>query len=62
MIEVIVTREFEIRYRDLPKAIQRKAEKQERLFRKNLFLSITPHRKDRAERQSGVEFSYRPKV
>lgn len=37
MIEVIVTREFEKRYRKLPGFIQKKAEKQEQLFRQNPF-------------------------
>lgn len=37
MIEVLVTKEFERRYRDLPASIQQRAEKQERLFRENPF-------------------------
>ncbi len=37
MIEVLVTKEFQKRYRDLPKTIQEKAEKQEKLFRQNPF-------------------------
>jgi mRNA-degrading endonuclease RelE of RelBE toxin-antitoxin system len=37
MIEVRVTREFEKRFRDLPVLTQRRAEKQERLFRENPF-------------------------
>ena len=37
MIEVFVTAEFQKRYQDLPKTIQRKAEKQEKIFRQNLF-------------------------
>lgn len=37
MIEVRVTREFEERFRELPERIQRRAEKQERLFRENPF-------------------------
>jgi len=37
MIEVFVTEEFQKRYSDLPKTIQRKAEKQEEIFRRNPF-------------------------
>ena len=37
MIEIRVTREFEKRFRELPKSVQRRAEKQEQLFRKNPF-------------------------
>lgn len=37
MIEIRATREFEERYRELPAQIQRRAEKQTRLFRENLF-------------------------
>ena len=37
MIEVRVTREFEDQFRDLPETIQRRAEKQQRLFRHNPF-------------------------
>lgn len=37
MIDVIVTVEFEKRYQQLPLHIQKKAEKQERLFRQNPF-------------------------
>lgn len=37
MTEVFVTREFEIRYQDLPEAIKKLAQKQEHLFRKNIF-------------------------
>lgn len=36
-MEVIVTEEFARRYRSLPSAIQKKAEKQEKIFRKNPF-------------------------
>lgn len=35
MLEVLLTEEFRKRYRDLPTVIQKKAEKQERLFRHN---------------------------
>jgi mRNA-degrading endonuclease RelE of RelBE toxin-antitoxin system len=37
MIEIFVTEEFQKRYRELPKIIQRKAEKQEKIFRQNPF-------------------------
>ena len=37
MIEIIVTKEFETRYDKLPKNIKQKAEKQEKLFSKNIF-------------------------
>ncbi len=37
MIEIFVTEEFQRHYQDLPKIIQRKAEKQEKIFRKNPF-------------------------
>jgi len=37
MIEVFITEEFERCYQELPKAIQKKAEKQEKLFRQNPF-------------------------
>jgi len=37
MIEILVTDEFERRYQDLPVSVQRRAEKQERLFRENPF-------------------------
>jgi len=37
MIGIRVTREFEKRFRDLPALVQRRAEKQERLFRENPF-------------------------
>lgn len=37
MIEVRVSREFEERFRDLSALVQRRAEKQERLFRENPF-------------------------
>lgn len=37
MIEVFVTAEFQKRYQDLPKIVQRKAEKQEKIFRQNPF-------------------------
>lgn len=39
MIEIFLTEEFEKRYRDLPKSIKKKAEKQEELFRQNPFHS-----------------------
>lgn len=35
MIEVFVTAEFQKRYQDLPIGVQRKTEKQEKLFRQN---------------------------
>jgi len=35
MIEIIVTEEFKERYRALPFVVQKKAEKQEWLFRQN---------------------------
>lgn len=37
MLEVSLTEEFQRRYRDLPRYIQKKAEKQEKLFRQNSF-------------------------
>jgi len=37
MIEILVTKEFEKRYKKLPQNIQLKAEKQEDIFRKNPF-------------------------
>ena len=37
MIEVFLAEEFQKRYQDLPEIIQRKAEKQESLFRQNPF-------------------------
>lgn len=37
MVEILVTKEFEIRYLDLPEAVKKKSQKQEKLFRKNLF-------------------------
>ena len=37
MIEVFITDEFKKRYQDLPKNVQEKAEKQEKLFRQNPF-------------------------
>lgn len=37
MIDVLLTKEFEDRYRKLPKVTQKRAEKQERLFRQNPF-------------------------
>ena len=37
MIEVFITAEFERRYDMLPKLVQKKAAKQERLFRQNPF-------------------------
>ncbi len=37
MLEIVVTPEFNKRYRDLPLIIRKKAEKQEKLFRKNPF-------------------------
>jgi mRNA-degrading endonuclease RelE of RelBE toxin-antitoxin system len=35
MVDIFFTEEFQKRYQDLPKTIQKKAEKQEKLFRKN---------------------------
>ncbi len=37
MLEIVVTEEFEKRYKILPATIQKKAEKQEKLFRQNPF-------------------------
>jgi proteic killer suppression protein len=37
MLEIVVTEEFEKRYKELPATIQKKAEKQEKLFRLNPF-------------------------
>ncbi|MDO8436401.1 MAG: type II toxin-antitoxin system RelE/ParE family toxin [bacterium] len=37
MLEIFLTEEFRKRYQDLPTAIQKKAEKQEKLFRQNIF-------------------------
>lgn len=37
MIKVIITEEFERRYAELPKSVQKKAERQERIFRANPF-------------------------
>lgn len=37
MVEILVTKEFEIRYLGLPETVKKKAQKQEQLFRKNLF-------------------------
>lgn len=37
MLEILVAEEFQKRYKDLPKQIQRKAEKQERIFCQNPF-------------------------
>lgn len=37
MIDILVTKEFEAKYEDLPDAIKKKAEKQEKLFVKNTF-------------------------
>lgn len=37
MIEVLATAEFEKRYQRLPKLVQSKAERQEKLFRQNPF-------------------------
>ena len=36
MLEIVVTEEFTKRYQDLPLAIQKKAEKQEKFFKENL--------------------------
>jgi len=37
MLEIFVTAEFEKRLKELPPAVQKKAEKQEKLFRQNPF-------------------------
>ena len=37
MITIIATEEFQKRYRKLPAVIQKKAEKQEKIFRQNFF-------------------------
>lgn len=37
MLQIFVTQEFEKRYQSLPVIIQKKAEKQEKLFRQNPF-------------------------
>ena len=37
MVEIIVTEEFEMRYKKLTLAIRKKAEKQEKLFKENPF-------------------------
>jgi len=37
MLEIVVTEEFKRRYNELPAGIQKKAEKQEKLFRQNPF-------------------------
>jgi len=37
MLEIAITDEFKRRYQELPAAIQKKAEKQEKLFRQNPF-------------------------
>jgi Txe/YoeB family toxin of Txe-Axe toxin-antitoxin module len=37
MIEIYYTQEFERRYEELPRSIQRKAERRERLFRESPF-------------------------
>ncbi len=37
MIEIFITKEFEERYKDLPKHIQGKAEKQEKMFKRDPF-------------------------
>ncbi len=37
MLEILVTREFEERYRQLSPELKKRAEKQERLFRQNPF-------------------------
>lgn len=52
MIEVLYTPEFKRRYRELPSAIQRKAEQRETLFRENPFHpllrteKLRPHSKE----------------
>jgi hypothetical protein len=33
MLEILITEEFERRFKELPPAVQKKAEKQEKLFR-----------------------------
>jgi proteic killer suppression protein len=37
MLEILITEEFEKRFKELPPAVQKKAEKQEKLFRQNPF-------------------------
>ncbi len=37
MTEIFITEEFQKRYQDLPKTIQKKAEKKEKIFRQNPF-------------------------
>jgi proteic killer suppression protein len=37
MLEILITEEFERRFKELPLALQKKAEKQEKLFRQNPF-------------------------
>jgi proteic killer suppression protein len=37
MLEILITEEFERRFKELPLAVQEKAEKQEKLFRQNPF-------------------------
>ncbi|MBU4369574.1 type II toxin-antitoxin system YoeB family toxin [Patescibacteria group bacterium] len=39
MMEVFTTQEFQDRYKDLPQSIQKKAERQERIFKRNPFYS-----------------------
>lgn len=37
MVRIILTKEFEVSYSELPELVQRKAEKQQELFRNNPF-------------------------
>lgn len=63
MVEIFVTAEFESRYQCLSAVIQRKAEKQERVFRENLFHpslhteKLEP--KEREVRSFRIDRSYR---
>jgi len=44
-VEILLTDEFIKRYQQLPSAIQKKAEKQEQLFRQNPFYPSLPTEK-----------------
>lgn len=63
MVEIFVTAEFESRYQNLPDGIQRKVERQERVFRENPFYSslhtekLEP--KEREVRSFRIDRSYR---
>ncbi len=43
MLEILVTEEFQKHYQNLPKQIQKRAEKQESIFCQNPFYPFTPH-------------------